>query len=96
MLTILVAGFSADNEELMSNSGCLLSIITEGQAAEDIIISDIEFATTQAEAYHLADVAVSGTPTGIRAIENGKLKIENGVYDLQGRRVTKTTKGIYI
>ena len=92
----LVAGFSADNEELMGNSGCLLSIITEGQAAEDIIISDIEFATTQAEAYHLADVAVSGTPTGIRAIENGKLKIENGVYDLQGRRVTKTTKGIYI
>ena len=92
----LVAGFSADNEELMASSGQLLSIITEGQADADIVISDIEFATTQAEAYYLADVAVSGTPTGIKAIENGKLKIENGVYDLQGRRVTKATKGIYI
>jgi len=92
----LVAGFSADNEELMAGSGRLLSIITEGQADADIVISDIEFATTQAEAYYLADVAVSGTPTGIKAIENGKLKIENGVYDLQGRRVTKATKGIYI
>lgn len=92
----LVAGFSADNEELMASSGRLLSIITEGQTDADIVISDIEFATTQAEAYYLADVAVSGTPTGIRAIENGQWKIENGVYDLQGRRVTKTTKGIYI
>lgn len=46
----LVAGFSADNEELMAGSGQLLSIITEGQADADIVISDIEFATTQAVA----------------------------------------------
>ena len=91
----LVAGFSADNEELMGNSGCLLSIITEGQAAEDIIISDIEFATTQAEAYHLADVAVSGTPTGINEMKNEEM-VDGKWYDLLGRRVTKTTKGIYI
>ena len=92
----LVAGFSADNEELMAGSGRLLSIITEGQADADIIISDIEFATTQAEAYYLADVAVDGTPTGINEIKNEELRMKNKIYDLQGRHVTKTTKGIYI
>ena len=34
--------------------------------------------------------------TGISRIENGELKVENSVYDLQGRRVTKPTKGLYI
>ena len=92
----LVAGFSADNEELMAGSGRLLSIITEGQTDADIVISDIEFATTQAEAYYLADVAVSGTPTGINEMKNEELRMKNEIYDLQGRRVTKATKGIYI
>ena len=92
----LVAGFSADNEELMASSGRLLSIITEGQTDADIVISDIEFATTQAEAYYLADVAVSGTPTGINEMKNEELRVKNEIYDLQGRRVTKATKGIYI
>ncbi len=92
----LVAGFSADNEELMGNSGCLLSIITEGQADADIVISDIEFATTQAEAYYMVDVAVSGTPTGINEMKDEDLRVKNEIYDLQGRRVTKATKGIYI
>ena len=94
----LVAGFSADNEELTTGSGCLLTLATEGQADADIVISDIEFATTQAEAYYLADAAVSSTPTGIESIQNSKFKIQNddSIYDLQGRRVTKATKGIYI
>ena len=91
----LVAGFSPNNEELMASSGRLLSIITEGQADADIVISDIEFATTQAEAYHLADVAVSGTPTGINEMKNEEM-VDGNWYDLLGRRVTKTTKGIYI
>ena len=29
----------------------------------------------------------SGSPTGISEMEDGKMKIENGVYDLQGRRM---------
>ena len=33
--------------------------------------------------------------TGISQIENGKLKIEN-CYDLQGRKVSKPGKGLYI
>ena len=35
---------------------------------------------------------------GIEKMENGKWNIENGVYDLQGRRVerSKVKKGLYI
>ncbi len=92
----LVAGFSADNEELTAGNGCLLTLATEGQADADIVISDIEFATTQAEAYYLADAAVSSTPTGINEMKNEELRVKNEIYDLQGRRVEKATKGIYI
>jgi len=35
--------------------------------------------------------------TGIHSIENGKLEMENDVYyNLQGQRVDKPTKGLYI
>ncbi|MBQ8656601.1 MAG: starch-binding protein [Prevotella sp.] len=37
-----------------------------------------------------------GQTTGIFKIENGQLNIEDGVYDLSGRRVEHPTKGIYI
>ena len=44
-------------------------------------------------------------PTGISEMEDGKLKIENGVYDLQGRRMessifnhqsSRLKKGLFI
>jgi tetratricopeptide (TPR) repeat protein len=46
---------------------------------------------------HLYKVA-EGESTGISEIENGRLKIENTVYDMQGRRICSSTlkKGIYI
>ena len=34
--------------------------------------------------------------TGIQAIDNGQLTIDNVVYDLQGRRVAQPAKGLYI
>jgi hypothetical protein len=34
--------------------------------------------------------------TGLKAIDNGQLTIDNVVYDLQGRRVQNPTKGFYI
>lgn len=90
----LVAGYSSDNNELTGNSGSLLSVVTNGQATGDIIISDIEFATIKAEAYYLADEVVGTIATGIEGtlMSRGNEKI----YDLQGRRVMNPTKGIYI
>ena len=37
-----------------------------------------------------------GNTTSIQAIDNGQLTIDNVVYDLQGRRVSQPTKGLYI
>ncbi len=39
---------------------------------------------------------LDGNVTGIKAIDNGQLTIDNAVYDLQGRLVSKPTKGLYI
>jgi beta-galactosidase len=50
-------------------------------------------------------IETTGDITGISEIENGKQKIENGVYDLQGRRLqssisnspsSQLKKGLYI
>jgi hypothetical protein len=90
----LVAGFSADNDVLMGNSGRLLSIVTNGQSTGDIVIGNVEFATTDAEGYRLADAAV-GAATGINEIANGKSSNSN-YYDLQGRKVDHPAKGLYI
>ena len=34
--------------------------------------------------------------TGIRSVDNGKVTIDNVIYDLSGRRVANPTKGLYI
>ena len=80
----LVAGFSFDNEELTGNSGRLLTITTNGQATGNIIISDVEFATADAKAWHLSDITVSDSTTGIADMD---VNSEQTVYDLQGRKL---------
>ena len=40
-------------------------------------------------------IEIDGETTGISLVENGKRDIEN-VFDLQGRRVSKPSKGMYI
>ena len=80
----LVAGFSLDNEELTGNSGRLLTIETEGQTTGNIVISDVEFATADAKAWHLKGITVSGSTTGIADMN---VNSEQTVYDLQGRKL---------
>ena len=92
----LVAGFSMGNSELAGNSGRLLAIATNGQANGDIVISDIEFATAEAEAHHLAPISISSTATGIYQIEDGEWKQDDVIFDLQGRRVNHPSRGLYI
>jgi hypothetical protein len=79
-----VAGFSLDNEELTGNNGCLLTIMTEGECSGDIVVSDVEFATSDAEAWHLAGITVNGSTTGIADMGTDS---EQTVYDLQGRKL---------
>ena len=92
----LVIGFSMDNNELTGNSGRLLTIVTNGQAKDDIVISNIEFVTTHAEPYCLSPISISGTETGISFIENSERRNDTTIYDLQGRRVHYPSRGLYI
>lgn len=41
-------------------------------------------------------VTFDGTTTGININEDGNLKTEDAIYDLQGRKVNKPLKGLYI
>ena len=96
----LVAGFSADNDALTGHSGCLLSIATDGQATGDIVISNVEFATTEAQGYHLAGTVARGTATGIDSVSEANAQAAD-LYDLLGRRVahgqsSQLKKGLYI
>jgi len=96
----LVAGFSADNDALTGHSGCLLSIATDGQATGDIVISNVEFATTEAQGYHLAGTVARGTATGIDSAFEANAQAAD-LYDLLGRRVahgqsSQLKKGLYI
>lgn len=92
----LLAGFSMGNSELTGSNGRLLTITTNGQAKGDIVISDIEFATADAEAYHLAPISISSTATGIYQVENREWKQDDVIFDLQGRRVNQPSRGLYI
>ena len=92
----LLAGFSMGNSELAGNSGRLLTIIINGEAKGDIVISDIEFATAEAEAYHLAPISISSTATGIYQVENREWSQDDVIFDLQGRRVNHPSRGLYI
>lgn len=49
-------------------------------------------------AARFADDFMTGTPSGIRSIENGQLIMDNSWYDLLGRKLDKkpTEKGVYI
>ena len=51
----------------------------------------LTYSGTLAREFFLFDEA-----TGIEAIDNGQLTIDNVVYDLQGRRVSQPMKGLYI
>ena len=91
----LVAGFSMDNDKLAGNSGRLLSIVTDGQASGSIVISNVEFATAQAEGYRLKDAMASSMTTGVSEMVNSESS-NSKYYDLQGRRVAAPAKGLYI
>ncbi len=100
----LLAGFSIDNDELAGKNGHLFTVATEGKTVGDIVINEVEFATAEAETYHLDGITISGTSTGISdaiRLNNNEEKInsiQDELYDLQGRRMKAipNKRGMYI
>ena len=58
--------------------------MTEGECPGDIVVSDVEFATVDADAWHLDGITVNGSTTGIADMGMGS---EQTVYDLQGHQL---------
>ena len=92
----LLIGYSLSNSVLKGNTGKLLTLTTEGVQNGDIIISNVMFATADAEKYLLSGISLSGSATGIEDID-GSLSAEDIIYDLNGHRLTAVPKnGVYI
>ena len=87
----LVIGYSLSNSVLKGNTGKLLTLTTEGVQNGDIIISNVMFATADAERYDLNGISLSGSATGIEGID-GSLSSKDVIYDLNGRRLTAVPK----
>ena len=83
--------YSLDNSSFSGHSGELLSIRVSGNG--DVTLENIVFVTAGNAEKRFAPLG--GSTTGLKAIDNLQFTIDN-CYDLQGRRVTATKKGIYV
>ena len=83
--------YSLDNSSFSGHSGELLSIRVSGNG--DVTLENIVFVTAGNAEKRFAPIG--GNVTGLKAIDNLQFTIDN-CYDLQGRRVTATKKGIYV
>lgn len=92
-----VAVFNFDNVTFATGSGALLDIITSGNGNdEDIVISNIHFATTKATDIMFDDLKV-GEATDINNIDiaNG-INGNANIYDLNGRKLQTAKHGVNI
>ena len=89
--TYKVVVYSLDNSSFDGNDGELLNFRVSGNGS--VSIENIVFVTAGNAEKHFAPLG--GSATGLKSIDNLQLTIDN-CYDLQGRRVTATKKGIYV
>ena len=97
---------SIDGAVFSGNEGPLMGFTV--QAAEDAPIGEYTIETvgeslivnTGAEAFYsvavTGNVLITDDPTGIEAIDNGQLTMDNAIYNLAGQRLNKKQKGINI
>jgi hypothetical protein len=88
-----VVALSTFNHTFNGNNGELLSFVLNGMTDNEVSIRNICFFDTNGQSYLFDDVSCT-TTTGIQSFENGK--IEDSIYDLQGRKRIKMHRGINI
>ena len=103
-LKLLISSF--DGNLFGGEEGPLLSFCVE--AAEDAPTGEYQvetvgeslLVTNTAAAYYsvgvTGNVLITDDPTGLEAIENGKLTMDNAIYNLAGQRLNKKQRGINI
>lgn len=88
----LVMGYSLGNKAFNGYNGELLTLYLKGQQTDQVAIYNVIFSDAKGQTYRL----MGGETTGVGQIDNGKLKMDNSVYDLQGRKFTIGKNGIYL
>lgn len=66
------------------------------KANSSTVAANRAYLTADGAGVRALTIDFSGEETGVNAIGNGQLTMGNAVYDLQGRRVSRPTKGLYI
>lgn len=66
------------------------------KANSSTVAANRAYLTADGAGVRALTIDFSGEETGINAIGNGQLTMDNAVYDLSGRRVSRPTKGLYI
>ncbi len=64
--------------------------------AFDVAADKAYLAVPTAQAANITGFVFADESTGISAIDNGQLTIDNSVYNLRGQRVSQPTRGLYI
>lgn len=69
----------------------------EDGASFDVAANKAYLAVPTADTGEVRGFSLTGdNADGMKTIDNGQLTMDNAVYDLQGRRVVKPTRGLYI
>ena len=90
-----VAALSTSNNKFNDNEGELLNIVMNGVSYDEVSVRDIHFFDVKGIDYQFDDIYGS-TVTSVRQIDNGKLIMENSIYDLQGRKRSTLQRGVNI
>ena len=96
-----IAALSTSNRTLRQSEGEVLNIRLDYAGADDIRLTDILFVTPQGQEVTFPDLTL-GTTTAIRDIAtedekaNGTSTHDKSIYDLSGRRLQQTQRGLNI
>ena len=89
-----VAVLSLSNAIFKGNAGELLNISIDGLNTNEVSVQNIHFVTKNGTDITFDVLALSGTVTGIANVRSDE---SNGViFDLQGRKLSKTQRGVNI
>ena len=92
-----VVALSTSNNTFNGTAGELLNMSFNSQPTDDIVIDNIHFVTAQGNDFLFNTIGISGnTPTSISGVRNYATCSDGKIYNLNGQRLTKTKKGLYI
>jgi len=92
-----VVALSTSNNSFNGTTGELLNVAFDGQPADGVVIDNIHFVTAQGNDQLFSAIGISGdTPTSISGVRSNAAISDGRVYNLNGQRLTKAQKGLYI